>query len=237
MIFRGIRRRAPEAAVAGFVLAVGGLLTGCAEHSAQGSEPAAAPSPTPIATPSTPAEPPRTSVVVVGDSLSAGDGFDAIPQDPGSWTMFLEEHLVVTGGWARNGATTATMADNLELSRGDVLVVMGGTNDAVRSVPVDETRRSVERIVEKVQTDGVIICAIPPLSSEPAAAAKINTALEELANEKGWLWLDPWQLYRDGDDWTSGASLDGLHAGLPAYRSAGLVISQAIEHITVTRVG
>ncbi|MDQ4137601.1 MAG: SGNH/GDSL hydrolase family protein [Actinomycetota bacterium] len=237
MIFRGIRRRAPKAAVAAFALAVCGLLTGCADLSAQGSEPGAAPSPTPIATPSAQAEAPSTSVVVVGDSLSAGDGFDAIPQDPGSWTMFLDKDLKVTGGWARNGATTTSMADNLELSRGDVLVVMGGTNDAVRSLPVDETRRSVERIVEKVYTDAVILCAIPPLSRDRDAATRINTELKELATEKGWLWLDPWELYRDGDDWTSGASLDGLHAGLPAYRSAGLVISEAIEQVTVTRVG
>jgi hypothetical protein len=214
-----------------FVLVAGGMLAGCAEIAAAGSEPASVPT----TVPTVPAEP--TSVIVVGDSLSAGEGFDAIPQDPGSWKMYLAEGLEVTGGWWRNGATTTGMADNLELSRGDVLVVMGGTNDAVHSLPLDETVSSVKRIVEKVQTDSVILCAIPPLTRNAEAATRINTALEKLADESGWLWLDPWELYRDGDDWTKGASLDGLHAALPAYRSAGLVISEAIERVTVTRVG
>jgi GDSL-like Lipase/Acylhydrolase family len=237
MNIRGRGGRAPEAALLAILVALGGVLTGCAEISAQGSVPGAGPSPTPNPTPSPTAEPGPVSLVVVGDSLSAGDGFDAIPQDPGSWTMFLEEGIEVTGGWARNGATTTSMADNLELSRGDVLVVMGGTNDAVRSLPVSETRASVKRIVQKVQADAVILCAIPPLTRNIEAAKRINRELEELAGENGWLWVDPWELYRDGDDWTTGASLDGLHASIPAYRSAGVLISQAIEHVQITRVG
>jgi lysophospholipase L1-like esterase len=232
----GTRRRAPHVALLGLVLAVGGALAGCAEVSAQGSEPSAAPTPPATAAPA-PADAPITSLVVVGDSLAAGEGFDGTPQDPGSWKMFLDDDIAVTGGWWRNGATTVNMADNLELSEGDVLVVMGGTNDIVRELPVADTESSVRRIVQKVQTDAVILCAIPPYAKDPAAVRRINTALEQLANASGWLWVDPWELYRDGDDWTNGGSLDGMHAALPAYRSAGSVISDAIDQVRITRVG
>ena len=225
------------AAVAAALLLSGAALTGCAELSASGSEAIPGHSPTPSPTPSATPEPEPLSVIVVGDSLSVGDQFDAIPQDPGSWTMFLDERFDVTGGWARNGATATSMADNLELSSGDVLVVMAGTNDALRGVPVAETREGVERIVEKAQTDAVILCAIPPLSRDPGAAKAINMELEKLAAASGWLWLDPWDLYRDGDDWTNGGSLDGVHASLPAYRSAAVIIEQGMEHARLTRVG
>ncbi|MFC0678058.1 GDSL-type esterase/lipase family protein [Lysobacter korlensis] len=235
MTYRVRRRRAPEAALVAIALTLAGALAGCAELSARGSEPG--PPPTVAPTPSpTPAEAAPTSVVVVGDSLADGEGFDATPEDPGSWKMYLDESIEVTGGWWRNGATTVNMADNLELSEGEVLVVMGGTNDAARNVPVSDTVSSVKRIVEKVQTDAVILCAIPPLAKHQAAVRRINTALETLANDSGWRWIDPWELYRDGDDWTNGGSLDGMHASLPAYRSAGIVISQAIEQASIARV-
>jgi hypothetical protein len=166
----------------------------------------------------------------VGDSLAAG-GNDDTPEDPGGWAQYLTGRLTVTDGWWRNGATTPKMADNMHLAEGDVLVVMGGTNDAVQDIPVSVTVASVRRIAQKVEAGTVILCAIPPFSRETKAAGRINDELEKLALESGWFWLDPWELYRNGDNWTGDASLDGKHPNQPVYRSAGMVIAQTIEDI------
>ena len=228
----GIERRAARAAIPAGLLAACVALSGCAMESALGSEPT--PVPTPVVT-ETPAPP--TALVVVGDSLATGDGNDGTPEDPGSWRMHLAGNVDVVDGWWRNGATTKTMADNLPLTRGDVLIVMGGTNDVAQGIPLRETRESIERIMQKVAADDVILCAIPPFDREAEKAAKLNDELQELAADSGWAWVDPWEFFRDGDEWTADASHDGVHPSEPVYRSVGLVISEAIERVTITRVG
>lgn len=228
----GVERRVARAALPAGLLVACLALSGCALESALGSEPSSVP--TPVAT-ETPAPP--IGLVVVGDSLASGDGHDGTPEDPGSWRMHLTGNLEVVDGWWRNGATTKTMADNLPLSRGDVLIVMGGTNDVALDVPVEDTRESIERIVQKVSADDVIVCAIPPFDKDAEAAEKLNSEFQELAAESGWAWVDPWEFFRDGDKWTAGASSDGIHPTEPVYRSVGLVISEAVERVTTTRVG
>jgi lysophospholipase L1-like esterase len=222
----GDRRRAPKTAVVGLALALALSATACSAIGAAGAEPEPTPTQSPI-----PAPEPLISVVAVGDSLATGDGNDSTPADPGSWRQYLTGGMAVTDGWWRNGATTTLMADNLELTRGDVLVIMGGTNDAAEDIPVFKTASAVKRIVQKVETDTVILCAIPPFPRDPEGAAAINEKLEALALESGWFWLDPWELYRDGDDWTGDASLDGVHPNEPVYRGAGTVIAQTIHGI------
>jgi lysophospholipase L1-like esterase len=231
MGFRVIERRVLRSVVPAAMLVTCLTLSGCALESALGSEPT--PGPTPVVT-ETPAPP--TAVVVVGDSLVEGD-HDATPADPGSWLTHLTGNVEVVDGWWRNGATTKMMADNLPVSRGDVLIIMGGTNDADRGVRLGETVESIERIAQKVSADDVILCAIPPLDTDGRAAADINEELQELAADSGWAWVDPWEFFRDGDKWTDGASTDGMHPTESVYRSVGLVISEAIERVTVTRVG
>lgn len=226
----GIERRVARSAVPGGLLALSLALTGCAIDSALGSP---TPSPTPVVT-ETPAPP--TAVVVVGDSLAAGDGNDSTPADPGSWRMHLTGNIEVDGWW-RNGATVKSMADNLPLTRGDVLLVMGGTNDVAQGVSRRETMRSIERIVQKVAAEDVILCAIPPYSDDTKRAESLNEDLQELAAESGWAWVDPWEFFRDGDDWAAAATTDGMHPTEPVYRSVGLVLSEAIERVTITRVG
>ena len=227
----GIERRAAGAVVPAGLLAASLALSGCAMESAIGSP---TPVPTPVVT-ETPAPP--TELVVVGDSLATGDGNDGTPEDPGSWRMHLAGNVEVVDGWWRNGATTKTMADNLPLARGDVLVVMGGTNDVAQDIPIRETRESIRRIVQKVAVDDVILCAIPPFDREDEQSRELNSELQELAAESGWAWVDPWEYFRDGDEWTEGASMDGVHPTEPVYRSVGLAISESIERVTVTRVG
>ena len=150
--------------------------------------------------------------------------------------MHLAGNVEVVDGWWRNGATTKTMADNLPLTRGDVLILMGGTNDLARDVPLRQTRESIRRIVEKVAADDVILCSIPPFEGKEEEAAELNDELQELAADSGWVWVDPWEFFRDGDEWASDASTDGIHPREPVYRSVGLVISEAIERVTITRV-
>jgi hypothetical protein len=212
--------RASRIAVAAGMTALG--LAGCA---AQGTPflPASASTSSPTTSPAD-----AVSVGVVGDSLASGGPWDAIPADPGSWSYYLDSRDEIVGGWRRDGATSALMADNLQPFVADVAVIMAGTNDLGAAVPPAQILDNVQRMVDKADVRGVVLCAVPPSAGAPDQAAALNTALAGLAREKGWTWVDPWAESRDGTQWRSGASPDGIHGTLPSYAQAAARIDEAI---------
>ncbi len=175
-----------------------------------------------------PTEAPLT-LGVVGDSLSNGGVYDSVPTDPGSWVEYLGDDIEVSAGWRRDGATSTAMADNLPPFSADVLVMMAGTNDVLNSVPEADTVRSVVSVRAKARVSRVILCAIPPLTNNPAGASQLNSTLEELATTYGWEWVDPWADVRNGDDWDTDASVDGIHPSSAVYAEAALVIEETLR--------
>ncbi len=181
------------------------------------------PSPTPSSTDSG-----TIAALVVGDSLASGGRFDSLPWDPGSWTEYLDERILVTGGWRRDGATTRTMAEQVPSERADAVLIIGGTNDAHLGVPETEIVENIEKIVGTVDVEHVVVGAIPPTTHTPEAVAKINAAIESAALARGWSWVDPWAEDRDGVAWVTESSPDGVHASSAAYARAGAAMSAAL---------
>ncbi|NZA25614.1 arylesterase [Luteimonas sp. SJ-92] len=126
-----------------------GLLLAATLAVAQAAEPAAAPA----------AETPRT-LLVMGDSLSAGYGMAA---DEG-WVALLGEDLARNRpGWrvinaSISGETSAggssRIVPELMRHRPDVVVIALGANDGLRGLPIREMRRNLARMIGASQHVG-----------------------------------------------------------------------------------
>jgi lysophospholipase L1-like esterase len=178
------------------------------------------------------AEDDRTSVVAVGDSLTAG----LVPLEElrspgtGSWVGAAQgEPLEFRGGWAVPGATTADMLAGVEREDAEVVVVLAGTNDTGQGVPWEASAGNLRAIVDAVGVDEVLVSAIPPLDGRPTEALAYNTRLRALAQEQGWAFTDPWAGTRTpAGTFVPGASADGVHPTPEVADGVGRRIREAL---------
>jgi lysophospholipase L1-like esterase len=220
-------------AVRGGVLAsaaaVSLVLVGCA--------PGAAPSGTPGATSDGPVASDSTfdrpTFSAVGDSITDADSpdFAAGEFGPASWATYVTDAgFGFAGGWAEWGATTAQMADAAAPLDGETLVLLAGTNDVAFGVPFTETSANLDRIVEAVGIEDVLVVSIPPMDAFPAGAIELNERLEDLADDRGWTFVDASADLRTGDGrFRPGMSSDGLHPSEEGARVLGEAIAEALR--------
>lgn len=134
-----------------------------------------------------------TRFVAVGDSITVGNSMNFSGGSTGnlSWVTYARSrNLVFAGGWAASGATTVRMAQSIRPVKADVLVILAGTNDLAQGVPFSVTSADLDRIVETVGAPRVIVSAIPPRDSAPAATADFNASLKDFVASRGWEWVD-----------------------------------------------
>ncbi|KQZ10744.1 hypothetical protein ASD23_00820 [Agromyces sp. Root1464] len=169
----------------------------------------------------------------VGDSITDADSPDLAGGDLGdaSWTRYVvDDGFAFVGGWAEWGATTAMMADAVGPVDVDVLVVLAGTNDVAFSIPFEDSAANLERIVEVVGIEDVLVVSIPPMDALPAGAEAYNERLHELATDQGWRWVDASAGLRTADGrFADGMSLDGLHPSVEGARVLGEAIASALR--------
>ncbi|MFC7406007.1 SGNH/GDSL hydrolase family protein [Georgenia alba] len=162
-------------------------------------------------------QPHTVRMAAVGDSITEARSPDFAAGDLNDLTWVshaVGDDLELAGGWARGGATTAEMAAHVTPVDADVLVVLGGTNDVWQGLTADghaETLANIRRVVDTVGADEVVLSAIPPLDRMPAAAAALNTSLEDLAHDSGWHWVDAPAPLREDDRFVPGLARDGVH--------------------------
>ena len=197
------------------------LLAGC------GGQPDRAAAPTPA-----PARPDATRLAVVGDSITEADSPDFGSGDlgPESWVHHaVGEDLVLVGGWARWGATTSQMAGAVEPVDADVLVILAGTNDVGSGATHASTLANLREIAGTVGAPEVVLSAVPPIDAAPELATDLNAALEDLARQEGWSWVDAPAGLRDGDRFAEGMASDGLHP----TREGARVLGEAIREVVL----
>lgn len=104
---------------------------------------------------------PGSTLVCFGDSLTRGVGADQGEDFPSLLAAALPV-LVVNAGVA--GETTADGLRRLErdvLSRDPrVVVVFFGGNDFLRRIPAEETRRTLEEMIERIQMAGAMVVLV-----------------------------------------------------------------------------
>jgi acyl-CoA thioesterase-1 len=112
------------------------------------------------------AAPAQRTVLVFGDSLSAGYGMAARQ----GWVALLGERLAARKpGWrvvnaSVSGETTAggasRIAKVLERTRPDVVVIELGANDGLRGLPLLQTRRNLEKMVQAAEAGGAKVLLV-----------------------------------------------------------------------------
>lgn len=100
------------------------------------------------------------TILVMGDSLSAGYGLDA----GSGWVPLLEQRLASQQFDARvanasvSGETTAGGLSRLDAaldrSRPDIVLIELGANDGLRGLPIDAMRSNLLRMIERVKDHG-----------------------------------------------------------------------------------
>jgi len=136
------------------------------------------------------------SILVLGDSLSAGYG---IPMEQG-WVTLLEQRLAdcaqpsgyrypvinasISGDTSRGAR--ARLDKLLERHDPAVAIVELGGNDGLRGIQPDEMRRNLAAIIGKLQDDGARVVLVPmkmPPNYGPAFTKKFERVYVDLANE------------------------------------------------------
>ena len=118
----------------------------------------------------------QPSLVVLGDSLSAGYGINA----DDSWVHLLQQRLhqqgypyrvvnaSISGDTTRGGLTRVPQA--LARHAPQILLVQLGGNDGLRGLPLDDMRNNLGAIIEKSRENGMTVLLIgvrlPPNSGE-----------------------------------------------------------------------
>jgi hypothetical protein len=168
----------------------------------------------------------------VGDSITVvhSTEFSAGVIDPDSWVAQVpSKDLRFVGGWAERGSSTALMRAGAAPVDADVLVIMAGTNDVLIGVPLSTTEANLVAIRRIVGGRAVVVSAIAPDDTAPAATAAFNTELESFVAAQGWTWVDPWTSVRSGQEYGTGMSVDGIHPTPAAARPVGVAMRAAIR--------
>jgi lysophospholipase L1-like esterase len=192
------------------------------------------------APPSAATAPPEASAVAdhgtfaaVGDSITDADSPDFAAGDlgPASWaTYVVDDGFEFAGGWAEWGATTELMAESVAPLEADALVVLAGTNDLAFGIPFEQSATNLDRVVDTVGIEEVLVVSIPPLEALPGSAETYNERLEELAGDRGWRFVDASAGLRTADGrYADGMSSDGLHPSADGARVLGEAIAAALR--------
>jgi acyl-CoA thioesterase-1 len=139
------------------------------------------------------------TVLVFGDSLSAGYGIDVDQSWPALLQSRLEsqgyEHRVINasisgetteGGVTRIGSTLENFSPEL------VILELGG-NDGLRGFPPDRMKANLQTIIETTKTSGAAVVMLGiriPTNYGPRYTGAFENVYRELAEQSGVLWIE-----------------------------------------------
>lgn len=149
---------------------------------------------------------------------------DSITNRPDSWygVMKTDSRFQSLGGYAQSGYRSDQVLDRITAVPGaDVLVLEVGTNDVNQQVPSVTILSNMQAIIDKVGAKRTFVVALPPSNitgggaygtDRNRAATLFNRELAVWAGYRGYVYFDPFVVYREaGDTWTPGSDADGVH--------------------------
>ena len=140
------------------------------------------------------------SLAALGDSLTARYRLSfSYPDLLGRWRGIPVRNFGVSGD------TTAQMLARLAevLASGptpQVVVILGGTNDIARGMPVEDALRNLRTIAERVRDSGrrpVLVCPPPSGSFQRERAEALRAGLRDYAHAQEFVFVDPWPAMED----------------------------------------
>jgi acyl-CoA thioesterase-1 len=140
-----------------------------------------------------------STVLVFGDSLSAGYGIDVDQSWPALLQLRLEsqgyEHRVINAsisGETTEGGVTR-IGSTLENFTPDLVILELGGNDGLRGFPTGRMKENLRKIIETTKSSGaaVVILGIRiPTNYGPRYTGAFENVYRELAGELGVLWIE-----------------------------------------------
>ena len=182
----------------------------------------------------------RVRTVFVGDSITRGFDSETLgPDDAFSWVTYALDDprspWTIDANVAVFGRTLPEMqaafaTDVLAHDPGGV-VILGGTNDALRRLPPPESAAALRAMVEAAQAQGIEVWVISPPPLEPTTGVSIQPTLAaeaQVAGELGVPFVDLTPAMSSGDGhWLPGLTSDGVHPTPEgAQRLADAVLEQ-----------
>lgn len=162
--------------------------------------------------------------VFVGDSITAGvNPVTMAPDGVYSWVTYalLDERSpwTIKANVALFGRTLVEMQerfrDEVLSQHPDGVVIMGGTNDVLRQLPVGPSVEALRAMVTAAQDEGIEVWVVAPPPLDPSYArdlAPLVDAEAALAEELDVAYVDVREeLSQPDSNWTPGLSSDGVH--------------------------
>lgn len=139
------------------------------------------------------------TVLVFGDSLSAGYGIDVDQSWPALLQSRLEsqgyEHRVInasiSGETTEGGATR--IGSTLENFSPELVILELGGNDGLRGFPPDRMKANLQTIIEVTKTSGAAVVMLGiriPTNYGPRYTGAFENVYRELAAQSGVLWIE-----------------------------------------------
>jgi lysophospholipase L1-like esterase len=187
------------------------------------------------------AEPdPRLATVFVGDSITRGASKDRLgeAEDAYSWVHYAVQDRRspwrLLDNTAVFGRTLVQMRADFgdEVMRNDpaAVVIMGGTNDTLQELPVEESIEALRWMIEQAREGGAEVWLVSPPPIADVYGVDVRPMVEAqraLAEELDVPFADIHTPLAAADgEWAEGITFDGVHPTTDgARRIAGLVLA------------
>lgn len=182
----------------------------------------------------------QLGAVFIGDSITAGNtpGFDRQSGDL-SWVRhvttapespWLEKANVAVGG-EPTAALSARFRQDVLSRDPEAVVIMGGTNDALSGVPVQQVVANLREMVTSAQRAGVPVWLVspPPNDARGAAVRELVAAMSDLAADLDVPFVDTFiPLASPSGGWARGMSRDGTH---PTVEGAEALAETVLDQV------
>ena len=127
------------------------------------------------------------SIVCFGDSLTQGYG----SSEGNTYPYFLQQltnlpvvNKGINGNTSKDGLNRI---DDILTAQNSIILVEFGANDFFQQIPISETRKNMEQIIDKLKTtDNVVVL----VSIEDKQLKQLYTMLKSLAKEKKVLFIN-----------------------------------------------
>jgi lysophospholipase L1-like esterase len=211
---------------------------------------AAATGPSPTA-PGTPRAPVR--YVALGDSFTIGTSVAISERWPNQLVAALGDRVPIelVANLGVNGYTSGDVVreqlPELADLRPDLVTILIGVNDVVRSRPIDEYRTNVQQILgavlDVVPRERIVVVATPDYTRAPRGAeygdptqqrkeiAAFNAAIQEMAGERGIAFVDIAPIADQAGNDAALVARDQLHPSGEQYRRWVELIAPVVEDL------
>lgn len=180
--------------------------------------------------------------VALGDSYTIGQSVSKGESFPDQLVSRLQKdgiEIELVANPSRTGWTTKQLIDNellyVESERANFVTLLVGVNDWVQGVSADSFARNLsfilDRLIEKVGPNRVVVITIPDFSVMPAAAylqdgrdiskgiAEFNAIISAEALRRNLTVVDIFSLSKEAKNTSDFISVDGLHPSAIQYRA------------------